>query len=147
MKNSMDKKLFIDTWGWLTLRDKTQKKHEKVSKFLKEYIGSGGLLYTTDYVLDETFTLLFRRLSLSEAESSMKLILNSLKAGEFYLEWITPERFIRAWKFRQKFRNKTLISFTDMSSMVIMQEIGIRQILTEDAHFNEVELGFQPVCT
>lgn len=145
-KSFMDKKLFIDTWGWLILRDKSHAKYPQISAFLKAFLSSGGLLYTTDYVLDETFTLLFKRLPLPKAESSLKLILNSLKAGEFYVEWITPERFIRSWKFRQKLRDKVQISFTDISSVIIMQELGIRQILTENSSFADVNLGFELIC-
>ncbi|NJL59140.1 MAG: type II toxin-antitoxin system VapC family toxin, partial [Desulfobacteraceae bacterium] len=100
-------------------------------------------LYTTDYVLDETFTMLFKRLPPPKAESSLKLILNSLKAGEFYMEWITPERFIRSWKLRQKLRDKLQFSFTDVSSIIIMQELGIRRILTENSYFASADTGFE----
>lgn len=139
----MDKKLFMDTWGWLVLRDQSHSRHGLLAGFLKSFLASGGLLYTTDYVLDETFTMLFRRLPLSKAESSLKLIINSLKAGEFFMEWITPERFIRSWKFRQKLRDKIRVSFTDISSMMIMQELGIRRIITENSYFASVDLGFE----
>lgn len=146
-KSFMDKKLFIDTWGWLILRDKSHEKYSQISAFVKIFLSSGGLLYTTDYVLDETFTLLFKRLPFPKAESSLKLILNSLKAGEFYVEWITPERFIRSWKFRQKLRDKIQISFTDISSIIIMQELGIRQIITENSSFADINLNFELICS
>lgn len=139
----MDKKLFMDTWGWLVLRDQSHSKHGLLAGFLKSFLVSGGSLYTTDYVLDETFTMLFTRLPSSKAESSLKLIVNSLKAGEFFMEWITPERFIRSWKFRQKLRDKLRFSFTDVSSMIIMQELGIYKILTENSYFASADLGFE----
>ncbi len=50
--------LFIDTWGWLTLGSKREMRHQEVSTFYRSISGS---VYTTDYVLDETFTLMFRR--------------------------------------------------------------------------------------
>jgi len=144
--NFTENKIFIDTWGWLTLRDKSEKKHHEVTGFIRKCLSRNILIYTTDYILDETFTLLFKRLSFSKAENSFDLIRNAMDKGEFQLEWITPERFYQTCEFRQKFRDKPEISFTDLSSMVVMQELKIRHILTEDAHFIHVNLGFQPLC-
>ncbi len=44
---------------------------------------------------------------------------------------------------RRQFSDKPKISFTDLSSMVIMVELGISDILTEDRHFALVGLGFR----
>jgi predicted nucleic acid-binding protein len=52
-------KLFIDTWGWLQLYDKRENQHQTVATFFEHFNTQGGTIYTTDYVLDETFTLLF----------------------------------------------------------------------------------------
>ncbi|MFQ5865244.1 MAG: hypothetical protein ACE5IW_08470 [bacterium] len=52
--------LFIDTWGWLAMWDKKDSKHESVKNFYQEFRNKRGVAVTTDYVLDETFTLLFR---------------------------------------------------------------------------------------
>jgi predicted nucleic acid-binding protein len=49
-------KLFIDTWGWLTLGDKREPHHREVSKFYKNFRRRKGTAYTSDYVLDETIT-------------------------------------------------------------------------------------------
>jgi uncharacterized protein len=59
------------------------------------------------------------------------------------LAWITPERFETTQAFRQKFHDKPNISFTDLTSMVVMNELSISTILTGDAHFTHVGLGFQ----
>jgi len=37
------------------------------------------------------------------------------------------------------------ISFTDLTSMVIMKELGIKDIITGDEHFNGVGMGFKRV--
>ena len=63
MSNCMALKRFIDTWGWLTLHDKSEAKHQEVAEFYAAFRSYKGTIYTTDYVLDETFTLLFKRLS------------------------------------------------------------------------------------
>lgn len=53
-------KLFIDTWGWLTLRDRSETQHHVVKNLYQEFRENRGISYTTDYVFDETITLLFR---------------------------------------------------------------------------------------
>ncbi|HEY0738139.1 MAG TPA: hypothetical protein VGD69_24695, partial [Herpetosiphonaceae bacterium] len=58
-------------------------------------------------------------------------------------EWITPDRFAATQQLRQKFHDKPNISFTDLTSMVVMNEMSISSILTGDAHFTHVGLGFQ----
>ena len=138
----MDNAIFVDTWGWLTLRDKREKYHTEVSKIFNNYISSNNLIYTTDYVPDETFTLFFKRLSSFQSQNSADLILKAAYAGEIQSEWITPERFYMTCEFRRKFQDKPSISFTDLSSMAVMQELGIQHILTGDAHFTHVNLGF-----
>lgn len=40
-------------------------------------------------------------------------------------------------------RREPRISFTDLTSMVVMEERGITDILTEDTHFAQVGMGFR----
>jgi len=49
---------------------------------------------------------------------------------------------MQAWELRKKFDNKPLISFTDLTSIVIMQGHKIKEILTDDNHFVQVGMGF-----
>lgn len=72
----MAAKLFVDTWGWLSLRDKAEARHQEVASFYNQFISGGGSLYTTDYVLNETYTLLWTRLPAIHADESMRLITN-----------------------------------------------------------------------
>jgi predicted nucleic acid-binding protein len=138
-------KLLIDTWGWLTLRDKRESRHKEVANFFNNFYFQSNFVYTTDYVLDETFTLLFKRLSSSQAKESMELLLNSVKEGLINLEFITPERFMKTKVMRFKYEDKPNISFTDLSSMVVMKELKVTHILTDDSHFTHVGLGFNIV--
>jgi len=137
--------LFVDTWGWLTLYDKHEAKHRDVVNFYEHFRSQGGHLYTTDYVLDETLTLLFNRLPFSQAQEAMNILEQAVEKGYLDLEWITPERFARTKVLRLKFQDKPRISFTDLSSMVVMEELGILMILTGDAHFTHVGMRFQTV--
>ena len=141
----MASKLFIDTWGWLTLHDKSERYHQEATQAYQRVIAQKGQIYTTDYILDETFTFFFRRLPAPKADQSMKALLSAFLSDNFYLIRITEERFAQTQVLRSKFLDKPLISFTDLTSMVVMQECSITTILTEDAHFTHVGMGFQLV--
>jgi predicted nucleic acid-binding protein len=54
-----------------------------------------------------------------------------------------PQQFRRAWQHRQKYHDKPDISFVDFTSMAVMQDLGISDIFTGDAHFTHVNLGFR----
>ena len=135
--------IFIDTWGWLTLRDKGESRHEEVRDLYLRLRDEKARIYTSDYVLDESITLLFKRLRFDVAMASFDRIDKAIREGYIRLEWITPERFEKAKTMRKKYQDKPGISFTDLTSMVVMKEIGVVDILTADDHFEHVGLGFQ----
>jgi predicted nucleic acid-binding protein len=139
----MAAKLFVDTWGWLTLHDKAEAQHRTVVDFYTTFRTQKGFIYTTDYVLDETFTLFFKRLSSTQAQRAMELLLQAFVEPGFNLIWMTPERFAQTQLLRVKYVDKPQISFTDLSSMAVMKELNIMMILTGDAHFTQVGMGFQ----
>lgn len=60
-------------------------------------------------------------------------------------KWITLERFEQAKELRLRFRDKPKILFTDLTSMVVMKELAVMSILTEDDHFTQVGMGFEKV--
>ena len=135
--------LFIDTWGWLTLHDRDELRHDEVKTFVEDFFSSGGQAVTTDYVLDETINLLSRRLYVEKALETYAVIQEAESSGVLIIDWITPERFERTMDLRARYDDKPGISCTDLSSMVVMQERGLRDVLTGDAHFQHVGLGFQ----
>ena len=137
--------LFVDTWDWLTLRDRRERRHREAKATFQEALSRKSGLVTTDFVLDETFTLLFRRLPFHEAKTSMELLTTSCEETSVTLLGVSPARFKSAQALRLKFKDKPLISFTDLTSMAVMRELGIRRILTEDEHFEQVGFSFERV--
>ena len=134
--------IFIDTWAWLCLRDKREVHHDKSKKIFQEYLKNKIRLFTTDYILDETFTLLFKRLSPDKANESIVMILEAIKRERLQLVRIDENRFQNTITLRTRLIDKPNISFTDLSSMVVMKEYEIDDIFTADNHFIKVGMGF-----
>lgn len=137
-------RLFLDTWGWLVLADSADAAHTRVVSERRQHTLPGSLV-TTDYVLDETFTRLFSRCPFPVARQFCDAILESESIHLLTVERITPARFSAAYRMRLRFRDKPSISFTDLTSFAVMQELGIRDVLTADAHFKQVQYGFRCV--
>lgn len=136
-------KLFIDTWGWLALRDRREDLHGEAKNVYQKYRKKNANLYTSDYVLDETFTLLFKRLAKRLAQDSIDQIHRTIETNSVTLGWINQKEFNHAKRLRAKFQDKPDISFTDLTSMAIMEEHSIKKILTNDDHFTHVGKGFE----
>jgi uncharacterized protein len=133
-------KLFVDTWGWLVLADSHDPSHVNAVLCYKEYGRSGGGIVTSNFVLSETFTLLFRRRPFKEAQ---RFASGLLESPFIRVESVTEDRFKKAFELRKKYSDKPTISFTDLSSMRIMVELKITDVLTADSHFGHVGLGFR----
>jgi predicted nucleic acid-binding protein len=134
--------IFIDTWGWLALGHRKDNYHAQVKYLYQEISKKSVIVYTSDYVLDELITLLFRREIFSEAVSFVQGILDSANVHKIQIEKITQPRLIKTWELRKKLQDKPKISFTDLTSMIIMQELGIHYVLTDDNHFLQVGFNF-----
>jgi len=133
-------KLFIDSWGWLVLEDSRDPLHQAASRTYAEAAKSSGNVFTTTFVLDETISMLFRRRPFEEAARFMKGLLTSPLIG---IEEITQTRFRRAFDLRLAFRDKTDISFMDLTTMIVAQDLKLTDILSDDRHFIQAGLGFR----
>ena len=60
-------RLFVDTWGWLSLEDSREPAYEGVTQVRRRYALQHNAWVTTDFVLDETITRLFARRPFDEA--------------------------------------------------------------------------------
>ncbi len=133
----------MDTWGWVALADRKDRAHRPAVQCFQERIQKGRAVITSDYVLDETFTLLFRRRPFSDARAFAERVMKLADQGRIWIERVNERRFRSTLELRLSFSDKPGISCTDLSSMVIMKELQITNVLTADAHFRQVGLGFQ----
>lgn len=140
---STSKYIFVDAWAWLALSNKKDISHELAKKWYGEIKTTGYRMVTSDYVLDEVITALFKNVAFSGAIEFIESLFAAIKDKQIKIERITETRFKTAWSLRKKDQDKPDISFTDLTSFVLMQELAINDVFTGDAHFNQVNLGFE----
>ena len=133
------KLVFVDTSGWTMLADTDDRDHAAAVRFRDQWMKAGGAFVTTDYIVDETLTLLRMRLGLDAAERWLGDVSLSPRVR---WEGIGPDRAekARAWLFRWREHE---FSFTDCTSFVVMRELRLTQALAKDRHF--VVAGFEMV--
>jgi predicted nucleic acid-binding protein len=134
------KALFVDTAGWMALADASDPTHEATLRARDSHIEQGGLLVSSDFVLDETLTLIRVRLGLSAAARWWDQV-----ESTSLLRWerIDAERAERARRWFFRWTDKEF-SFTDCTSFVVMRELGILLALTSDRHFAHAGFEVRP---
>jgi predicted nucleic acid-binding protein len=100
----------------------------------------GGILVTTDYVVDETLTLLRIRLGLAAAEAWWNQAEGSSRLRWEYITIARADK-ARGWFFR--YRDKDF-SFTDCTSFAVMRELRLSEALATDQHFVQAGFGRRP---
>src|SRR4029079_8843642 len=93
-------------------------------------------LITSDYCVDELLTLLLVRKRSALALRTGWQIFNEEICR---LHFLTPEQIRRAWVI---FQSKSYLgwSFTDCTSKVVMDDLGIRTAVALDQHFRQFGL-------
>jgi uncharacterized protein len=129
--------VFVDTSGWTACADGADPAHDRCREVRDAALKAGRILVTTDFVVDETLTLLRIRLGLDASERWWKQI-----DGSSRLRWerIDSDRFEKARLLFFQYRDKDF-SFTDCTSFVVMRETRLTQAIATDRHFRQA--GFQ----
>lgn len=124
--------IFVDTGAWYALVDPTDANHTRAATWLAD---NREPLVTTDYVIDETLTLLRAR---GRAERAIALG-DRFFAGTDELVtvvFLTEQDIQDAWETFRQYRDKDW-SFTDCSSKVVMERLGIATAFAFDQHFRQ----------
>ena len=127
--------IFVDTGAWFASAVPADVNHEAASKWLD---ANTQPLLTTDYIIDETLTLLKARgygslaIELGDGFFSGKLA---------HVVLISESDLKEAWSTFRQFRDKEW-SFTDCASKAVMERLAITQAFSFDHHFRQ----FGPVA-
>jgi len=127
----MANEIFVDTSGFYALVVKDDDKHAAAQRVMRDARRRKRLFVTTDYVLDETATLLKAR-GFVHLLRPMFEIMDASQA--FRIEWTDSERFHANQAFFLKHADQAW-SFTDCLSFLVMSELSLREALTKDTHF------------
>jgi predicted nucleic acid-binding protein len=87
---------FIDTWGWIALGRRKDPRHAEAAEYYTALSRTGERIYTSDYVLDEAITLIFRRGSFAEATRFINAIIEAASSGQIIIERVTPAHRLRS---------------------------------------------------
>lgn len=135
--------LFMDTSAFVAIANKGDEHHGKAVSFLED-VKRGGTkfrrLVTSDYIIDETLTRIRFSVGYKEALRWGKNIMAS-KAIE--TQRIDEETFQEAWRLFQLYGDKPL-SFTDCTSIALMEKLDIKSTFAFDDDFEKVGLKALP---
>ena len=122
--------IFVDTGAWFAAAVPSDPDHSAASRWLAD---DTEPLLTTDYVIDETLTLLRAR-----GERTRALLLGegffNARLAEIYT--LDETDIALAWEVFKRFDDKDW-SFTDCASKAIIERLGIRQAFAFDQHFRQ----------
>ena len=120
---STDRSIFIDSWAFLALANRKDSYHQRAVCGYEEIKEEDDRMVTSDYVLDEVITSLFKKVNFDGALKFVEAIFLDIKKEQIHLEKIDDERFNYAWLLRSVYRDKPDISFTDLTSFVVMRDL------------------------
>lgn len=135
--------IFVDTWAWIALASEDDQYHALAARAHAGLKKKRRRYVTSNFVLSEVITHLYRKQRPDQAAKYINAILHAPDQAVHQLLDVSPVQFRRAWHLRQKYHDKPDISFVDFTSMVVMQDLGLTDVFTGDAHFRQVNLGFR----
>ncbi len=120
--------IFIDTSAWYAASSSRDTNHSAAREF---FAALQEPFITTDFVVDETLTLFRVR---GENRHALEFGAAVIDARFAEIVEVESEDFGRAWQMFRDYRDKEW-SFTDCTSYVIMERLGIARAFAFDDHF------------
>lgn len=130
--------LFLDTGFLIALNAADDQYHKRAVEHWR-LIGRTRLLVTTTYIVDEVVTFFNSRGRHQRAVELGTLLITS---GWVELLHVDEDLFRAGWEYLVKHADKRF-SLTDCISFVVMNQMGLQDALTFDAHFEQA--GFRRV--
>ena len=129
--------VFVDTGVWYALTDREDPDHSAVSQALREH---RSRLLTSNYILDETLTLVRFRLGWNVARQ----LGETLRLGGLArVERISPRDEDAAWSIFSTWSDKSF-SFTDCTSFALCNRLKVQMCLAIDRDFRSFGLHCMP---
>ena len=127
--------VFVDTGMFKALVDAKDEFHNQAKLIWAKLARENTLLVTSNYILDESFTLIRSRCGIKTVEKFRESLLESTLA--LTIVRVTVEDENSAWKWFLYDWEK--LSFTDCVSFAIMKRLRITRAATFDKDFEKPE--------
>lgn len=128
--------LFVDTSFFVAFADKSEANHRRAVDYLLSLPQSSRLV-TTNFIVDETITRIRSLLGAEIAYRTGESLFNSEK---YQVVTVDKQICLKALEKLKKYSDK-ILSFTDCTSFVVMEQMKINTALAFDDDF--VKVGFQ----
>ena len=138
------KRIFIDSSAWIAYMLKGEPNHQAVFDYLTGEIRLKSKLFTSDYVLDETFTRLLNTQGITTVKKFKTHLSLTEKQGQLLVFWTDETLFTRSWPLFQKFAEHKL-SFTDVTIFTLAKDFKLDEVLSLDQGFKKVGLTVRPL--
>ncbi|MDZ7362134.1 MAG: type II toxin-antitoxin system VapC family toxin [candidate division KSB1 bacterium] len=136
--------IFVDTGAWVALEDKKDTHHAVALQFKSELLATKNRLITTNFILDETYTLLLLDVGYGKTVNFKHALDELIHHNVVVVFHITPDIEIEAWEVFKRFNQDKNWSFTDCTSKVIMERLGIVEAFSFDHHFEQMGFNRRP---
>ncbi|MDQ7858692.1 MAG: PIN domain-containing protein [Armatimonadota bacterium] len=125
--------IFVDTAAFLAVENRRDAHHNAALAFRTAALEQGQAFVTSDYVLDETYTLMRLRAGHAVAVQFGE----DIRASRVLrVEYLTSDVIEVAWRIFRGFADKDF-SFTDCTSFALMERLGLEAVFTFDDHFRQ----------
>jgi len=128
--------IFVDTTFWVGAADGNDELHESSHPVVDAIrLGRLPIALTTDYVIDETVTVLGRRRGFG-ADKAGKVGESILSSPRVIVCFIEDTILRTALKTYPKYNGQ--LSLTDVSSITVMEKYKVKEIFSHDSDFDKV---------
>jgi predicted nucleic acid-binding protein len=125
--------IFVDTGAWVAYVSTDDQYHLVASQWMRQ---NRQPLVTTDYVIDEALTLLRARGEPVRAQQLGVLLFSGNFSGFVKLHYLTEDDILAAWQVFHTYSDKEW-SFTDCTSKVVIEKLGVTHAFAFDQHFRQ----------
>jgi predicted nucleic acid-binding protein len=132
--------IFVDTSAWDAIEDSRDRHHSAALRFKEELVQQRVPLYITNFILDECYTLLLRNIGYARTVVFKRAIDLMRTGGILVIVHVSVEIEHAAWEVFERFNQDKAWSFTDCTSKVVMENLGIQHVFAFDHHFDQ--MGF-----
>jgi len=132
--------VFVDTSTWDAIEDGGDRSHTTALCCKEDLAQQRKRLYTTNFVLDETFTLLLFNIGYTRTVTFKQTVDQLRSGGILTVAHVTEEIERAAWEVFERFNQDKTWSFTDCTTKVVMERLDISQVFAFDHHFEQ--MGF-----